>query len=94
MNRRIALLSGVFACAISLASPVVAKTPAGRAMVVADEPAVASVGIRVLKRGGSAIDAAVAMQAALSPGRAAELGLRRRFLHALLRCEDRQGDGL
>jgi len=55
-------------CYVLAGDPLVAKTPvqAKHGMVVAQEPIAADVGISVLKQGGNAVDAAVAVGFALA----------------------------
>jgi gamma-glutamyltranspeptidase/glutathione hydrolase len=52
--------------ALSMTSASAAETPAGpKAMVAAANPMAVDAGLKVLKAGGSAVDAAVAVQAVL-----------------------------
>ena len=86
------LLLGLGSCATIAAPP--ATRPAEPGFVIAANPLAAQAGMDVLKRGGSAVDAAIAVQAMLSLGRAAKLGPRRRGVHDLLRRQVARSDGL
>src|SRR4051794_31649954 len=62
-----ALALGLASCiAAPAAQPVAAETSADAPFVIAANPLAAEAGLNVLKRGGSAVDAAIAIQAMLS----------------------------
>jgi gamma-glutamyltranspeptidase/glutathione hydrolase len=65
MQRRASFLSGLVLALIALLSFAPPAFARGKAMVVAANPLAAQAGLDVLKRGGSAVDAAVAIQAVL-----------------------------
>ena len=59
-------LAGLASCAAAPAAQTTATVTAAQSFVVAANPLAAEAGLNVLKRGGSAIDAAIAVQAVLS----------------------------
>jgi len=60
-------LAGLGSCATApAAQPVAVETAASEPFVIAANPLAAQAGLNVLKRGGSAVDAAIAVQAMLS----------------------------
>jgi hypothetical protein len=63
-------------------------------MVVAANPLATKAGCEVLKKGGSAVDAAIATQMVLNLVEPQSSGHRRRRLHAALRPRHRRGHGL
>ncbi len=67
-SRRFRLLSALVASAPAPARPPrpIARAAAAQPFVIAANPLAAQAGLNVLKRGGSAVDAAIAVQAMLS----------------------------
>ena len=60
------VLAALPACAAPPARPAAIETSAAEPFVIAANPLAAQAGLNVLKRGGSAVDAAIAIQAMLS----------------------------
>ncbi len=92
-----ALLAGCAALPAQAAPPPAAPTaptykPSG--MVAAANPLAVEAGLRVLRDGGTAVDAAVAVQTVLGLVEPAELGPGRRRVHGVLRRPDGEGDRL
>ena len=62
----LAVLAGLSSCVTPTAAPTTVRAEAAEPFVIAANPLAAEAGIEVLKRGGSAVDAAIAVQAMLS----------------------------
>ncbi|MFD3266038.1 gamma-glutamyltransferase, partial [Phenylobacterium ferrooxidans] len=88
----IVLLAGLASACASLQSAPTAPAPGvGTGMVAAANPLAVEAGVSVLRRGGSAVDAAVAVQAVLGLVGPPSSGLRRRALLSSFHPKTPQG---
>ena len=87
MLRLFILITAIFVAGCATVRPA----PRGQIFVTAANPLAVEAGMNVLRRGGSAVDAAIAVQAMLSLVEPQSSGHRRRRLHDLLSTARRGG---